>query len=79
VKESSRLRLAGHKACMRTVRVAYVTLVGMPERNKVLMRTRGRWQDDIKMDLIEVGYETVDSILHAQDRKQRNSKWRAVV
>jgi hypothetical protein len=51
VKESNRLRLAGHKACMVTVRVAYVTLVGKSERSKVLMRTRGRCRMILKWNL----------------------------
>jgi hypothetical protein len=34
----------------------YGVLVGKPERKKPLGRPRCRWEDDIKMDLQEVGY-----------------------
>jgi len=37
-------------------------------------RPRRRWEDNIKMDLRETGWEDVDQIHMAQDR----DKWRAV-
>jgi len=38
----------------------YRVLVGKPERKRPLGRHRRRWEDNIKMDLNEVGCESVD-------------------
>ena len=43
-------------------------LVGKPEGRKALGRPRRRWDDNIKMDLQEVGCGSVDWIDLAQDR-----------
>jgi hypothetical protein len=56
-------------------RFAYRILVGRPEGRRPLGRPRRRWEDNIKMDLQEVGWEVVDWIDMAQDR----DRWRAVV
>jgi hypothetical protein len=56
-------------------RGAYRILVGRPEGRRPLGRPRRRWEDNIKMDLQEVGWEDVDWINKAQDR----DRWRAVV
>jgi hypothetical protein len=37
-------------------RIVYRILVGKPEGKRPLGRTMNRWEDDIKMDLQEVGY-----------------------
>jgi hypothetical protein len=50
-------------------------LVGKPERKRPLGRPRRRWEDNIKMDLLEVGCGVMDRIELAQDR----DKWRALV
>jgi hypothetical protein len=50
-------------------------LVGRPERKRPLGRPRGRWVDNIKMDLKERGLDDVDWIGLAQDRY----RWRALV
>jgi hypothetical protein len=50
-------------------------LVGKPEGKRPLGRQRCRWVDNIKMDLLEIGWGGVDWIGLAQDR----DKWRAVV
>jgi hypothetical protein len=42
--------------------------VGKPERNRPLGITRRRWEDNIRMDLQEVGCGDVDWIGLAQDR-----------
>jgi len=42
--------------------------VGKPEGKKPLGRPRRRWEDNIKMDLQEVGSEGMDWIDLAQDR-----------
>jgi hypothetical protein len=49
--------------------------VGKPEGNKPLGRPRRRWEDNIKMDLREIGWGGMDWMYLAQDRDQ----WRAVV
>ncbi|KAJ4431631.1 hypothetical protein ANN_20230 [Periplaneta americana] len=56
-KESRRLRWAEHVAHMAESRNAYRVLVGRPEGKRPLGRTRRRWEDNIKMDLREVGYD----------------------
>jgi len=49
--------------------------VGKPEGKRPLGRPRHRWEDNIKMDLQEVGYEGMDWIELAQDR----DRWWALV
>ncbi|KAJ4442808.1 hypothetical protein ANN_04401 [Periplaneta americana] len=61
---SRRLRWAGHVARMVESRNAYRVLVG----RRPLGRPRRRWEDNIKMDLREVGYDDRDWINLAQDR-----------
>ena len=55
VVKSRRMRWVGHVARMGEDRVVYRVLVGKPERKKLLRRPRRRWEDNIKMDLQEVG------------------------
>ena len=50
--------MAGHVARMEQFRNAYRLLVGKPESKRPLGRPRRRWEDDIKMDLREVGCDT---------------------
>jgi hypothetical protein len=42
--------------------------VGKPKRQTPLVRSRRRWEDNIKMDLHEVGWRGMDCIDLAQDR-----------
>jgi hypothetical protein len=56
-------------------RGAYRVLVGRPEGRRPLGRPRRRWEDNIKMDLQEVGWGDMVWIDKAQDR----DKWRALV
>jgi hypothetical protein len=56
-------------------RNAYRLLVGKPEGKRSLGRPRHRWVDNIKMDLLEIGWGGVDWFGLAQDR----DKWRALV
>jgi hypothetical protein len=53
----------------------YGLLVGKPKGKRPLGRPRCRWVDNIKMDLLEIGWGGVDWIGLAQDR----DKWRALV
>ncbi|KAJ4448726.1 hypothetical protein ANN_00117 [Periplaneta americana] len=61
---------SGHVARMGESRNAYRMLVGWPEGKRPLGRQRRRWEDNIKMDLREVGYDDRDWINLAQDRDQ---------
>jgi hypothetical protein len=58
VIKSRRLRWAGHVARMVERRSAYRALVGKPEGRRSLGRHRHRWEDNIKMDIQEVGWGT---------------------
>ncbi|KAJ4427890.1 hypothetical protein ANN_23898 [Periplaneta americana] len=73
--KSRRLRWAGHVARMGEYKNAYRVLVGRPEGKRPLGKLRSRWEDNIKMDLREVGYDDREWINLAQDRDQ----WRAYV
>jgi hypothetical protein len=68
VIKARRMRWAGHVACMGEVRCTYNILVGRPEGRRPLERPRHRWEDNIKMDLREIGFGDVDWIHMAQDR-----------
>ena len=52
--KSRRMRWAGHVARMEEGRGVHRVLVGKTEGKRPLGRPRGRWEDDIKMDLEEV-------------------------
>ena len=69
------MRWVGHVARMREMRGVYRVLVGEPEGRRPLGRPRRRWEDNIKMDLHEVGFLGMDWIELAQDR----AWWRALV
>ena len=53
----------------------YRVLVGKPEGKRPLGRLRRRWEDNIKMDLQELGCGGMDWIELAQDR----DRWRPLV
>jgi len=55
VIRSRRMRWAGHVASMGERRGVYRVLVGKPVGKRPLGRPRNRWEDNIKMDLQEVG------------------------
>jgi hypothetical protein len=48
----------------------YRVLVGIPERKKPLGSPRCRWEDNIKLDLQEMGCGGTDRIDLAQDRER---------
>ena len=52
---SRRMRWAGHVARMWEDRGVHRALGGKPEGKRPLGRPRRRWEDNIKMDLQEVG------------------------
>ena len=75
VVKSRRMRWAGHVARMGEVRGVHRFLVGKPEGKRPLGRPRRGWEDNIKMDLQEVGGSCVDWMDLAQDR----DRWLALV
>ena len=62
VIKSGRMRWAGHVARMRERRGVYRGLVGKPEGKRPLERPTRRRDDNIKMDLQEVGFWVMDWI-----------------
>ena len=62
-------------ACMEEVRGVHKFLVEKPEGKSPLGRPRLRWEDNIKMDLQEVGRCCGDWMELAQDRDM----WRTLV
>jgi hypothetical protein len=56
-------------------RKVYKVLVGKPEGKRPLGRPRSRWEDEVRMDLREIGLGGVDWIRLVQDR----DRWRAVM
>ena len=77
--KSRRLRWAGHVARMEQSKNAYRVLVGKPEGKRPLGRPRRRWEDNIKMDLREVGSDPGEWIDLAEDREQLRAYIRAVM
>jgi hypothetical protein len=75
VMKSRRMRWEGHVARMGEVRAVYRVMVGKPEGKRPLERPRCRWEDNIRMELEEVGCGCEDWIGLAQDR----DRWRALV
>jgi hypothetical protein len=68
VINSRRMRWAGYVTRMGEGRCVYRVLVGRPESNRSLGRTKRRWEGNIKMDLRETGIEGVIWIRLAQVR-----------
>ena len=72
---SHSMKWAGHVGRMGQGRGVYRVLVGKPEGKRPLGRPRRRWEDNIKVDLKEVGGDCGDWMELAQDR----DRWRALV
>jgi len=75
VIKSRRTRWTGHVAHMGDTTGIFRVLVGKPEGKRPLGRPRRRWEDNIKMDIQEVGCVGMDWISLAQDR----DRWQALV
>jgi hypothetical protein len=75
VTNSRRMRWARHVASMGERRGTYRVFVGETERMRLPGSSRPRWEDNIKMDLREVGFGGMGWIGLAQDR----NRWRAFV
>jgi hypothetical protein len=70
-----RMRWAGHVARMGEDRNVYRVLMGKPEGKRPLGRPTRKWEDGIRMDLMEIDWGSVDWIQLAQD----SDRWRALV
>jgi len=69
------MRYAGQVAHMGEWRGVHRVFVGKAEEKRPMERLRRRWEDNIKMDLQEVGGASGEWIELAQDR----DRWRALV
>jgi hypothetical protein len=69
------MRWVKHVACIGEMRNECKILVGKHEGKRSLGNPRRRWEDNIRMDLREIGCEGVDWINLSQDRGQ----WWALV
>ena len=70
-----RLRWAGHVARMEEGRSAFKILTGKPTGKRPLEKPRRRWEDNIRMDLEEIGINAGNWVDSAQDKNY----WRALV
>ena len=75
VMKLRRIKWAGHVARMGDRRDVYRILVGKAEGKRPLGRPRRRWENNIKMDLQEMGCGGMDWIDLTQDR----NRWRTFV
>ena len=73
--KSRRLRWAGHVARMEEGRSAFKILTGKPTETRPLGRPRCRWEDNIRMNLEEIGINVGNWVDSAQDKNY----WRALV
>jgi len=75
VVKSRLMRWAEHVARMGEDRSVHRVLVGKPEGKRPLRRPRRRWEDNIKMDIQEVGGGRGEWMELTQDR----DRWQALV
>jgi hypothetical protein len=73
--KSRRMSWARHVARTGEKRNAYRLIVGKQKGKRPLGRPRRRWVDNIKLDILEIGWGGVDWIGLAQG----SDKWRALV
>jgi hypothetical protein len=73
--KSRRVKWAGLVAGMGEITNTYKILVEKPEGKRPLGQSRCRWEDNIRMDLREIGWESIERMHLAQDRNQ----WAALV
>jgi len=69
------MKWAGNVATLGGRSCVYRFLVGKPEGKRPLWRPRRRWENNIKMDRLEVECAGMDWIKLAQDR----DRWRALL
>ena len=75
VIKAGRLTWAGHVARMEEGRSAFKILTGTPAGKRPIGRPMCRWEDNIRMDIKEVGISTRNWVDSAQDKDY----WRALV
>jgi hypothetical protein len=75
VVKSRRMRCAGHVVRQGEERGVHRVLVGKPEGKRPLGKPRCRWENNVKMDLQEVGGDCGDWMELAQNR----DRWEALV
>ena len=75
VIKSRTLRWSGHVARMEEGKSAFKILTGKPTGKRLLGRPRRRWEDNITMNLEEIGINAGNWVDSAQDRNY----WRAPV
>jgi hypothetical protein len=73
--KSRRFICVGHVSRMEATRNTFKILVREPEGKTPIGRLRHRWEDNIKINLQEVGFEDADWIHLAENK----SRWRALV
>jgi hypothetical protein len=73
--KSRRMRWVVYVTCIGEMKNSYNILVGKPEGKRPLVRQRCRWEDNIRMDIREIGWEGVDWMNLAPDRDQ----WQTLV
>jgi hypothetical protein len=66
-----RLRWVEYVTLMGVKRYAYIVLMGELEGKMPFRRSRHTWEGNMKMDIKEIVWETVDSSYLADDRDQR--------
>jgi hypothetical protein len=79
VIKSRRMRWVGYLACMGERRGVYRDLAGKPKGKRLLGKPRCRWEDNIKMNLQEVGCGGMDWIELVQDRDRGRALVHAVM
>ena len=75
VIKSTRLRWAGHVARMEEGRTAFKILTDKPTGKRLIGGPRRRWEDNIKMDVEEIGINAGNWV----DSAQYRDYWRALV
>jgi hypothetical protein len=65
-----RMSWAGHVVCVGKMISECKVLIGKPERKRPLGRPRRRWENNVKMDLWEIGFGVVDCINLTQGKWQ---------
>ena len=73
--KSRRLKWAFHVARMEEGRSAFKILTGKPIGKRPLRRPRRRWEDNIRMELKEIGFNVKNWVDLTQDRDY----WRTLV
>jgi len=73
--KSRRMRWAGHVPHMGKMTNSYKILIGKTRREEPLGRPKHRWENNIRMDIREIGWKAVNWTHLAQDRDH----WQALV